>query len=205
MIISLTGFMGCGKSSIGKRLSELLCCRFMDLDEIIEEQTCRRITEIFASDGEERFRRLEKEALESVLSGSGNGGSSSVSSVLALGGGTVMTPGCWKMVHEGTCCVYLRTSVETLVERLTGEDSGRPLLKDPDSVMPGKSHVMSSEVETSALKNRILELMKLRKTTYEQVAHITIDTDGKSIREIAEEIISGLRGIAPVTSPKQYT
>ena len=52
MIISITGFMGCGKSSVGKRLSELLCCRFMDLDEVIVEREGRSIPEIFAEDGE---------------------------------------------------------------------------------------------------------------------------------------------------------
>lgn len=77
---------------------------------------------------------------------------------------------CEEMVHSGTLCIYLRASVETLVERLTGEADGRPLLK------------------TSALRTRILELMAARSETYERVAHIIIDTDGKSIDEIAEEI-----------------
>ena len=68
MIISLTGFMGCGKSSVGRRLSELLCCRFMDLDEFIVEREGRSIPEIFASDGEKGFREIEKTALCSVIS-----------------------------------------------------------------------------------------------------------------------------------------
>ena len=58
--------MGCGKSSVGGRLSELLCCPFMDLDDIIEERAGRRIPEIFASEGEAEFRRIEAEALEAV-------------------------------------------------------------------------------------------------------------------------------------------
>ena len=61
--------MGCGKSSVGKVLSELLCCRFADLDDVIVEREGRSIPEIFAEDGEEEFRRMEKEALESVLRG----------------------------------------------------------------------------------------------------------------------------------------
>ena len=68
MIISLTGFMGCGKSSVGRRLSELLCCRFMDLDEFIMEREGRSIPDIFASDGEKGFREIEKTALCSVIS-----------------------------------------------------------------------------------------------------------------------------------------
>ena len=59
MIISLIGFMGCGKSSVGRRLSELLCCRFMDLDDIVEEVAGLSISEIFAKDGELGFRQME--------------------------------------------------------------------------------------------------------------------------------------------------
>ena len=235
MIVSITGFMGCGKSSVGKRLSELLCCRFMDLDEVIVEREGRSIPEIFAEDGEGEFRRIEKEALEDILETEGRaleipktpalvtlghplagGGMSSPSSsnpafelqqelhslntptvVLALGGGAVMQEECEEMVHSETLCIYLRASVETLVERLTGKTDGRPLMAGADS---GKSSqtagtscgpsVMSSEVETSALGQRILKLMAARSETYERVAHIIIDTDGKSIDEVAEEIVS---------------
>ena len=232
--------MGCGKSSVGKALSELLCCRFADLDEVIVEREGRSIPEIFAEDGEEEFRRMEKEALEGILVTDGRGleipktpalvtlghplaggGMSSPSSsphavkqqqdpvsengptlVLALGGGAVMRKECEEMVHSGTLCIYLRASVDTLVERLTGEDSGRPLLSGADpgrsskpsvlsggpSVMSSNPTVMSNEVETSALRTRILELMRQRSETYERVAHLIVDTDGKSVGEIAEEI-----------------
>ena len=122
--------------------------------------------------------------------------------VLALGGGAVMQAECEEMVHSGTLCIYLRASVDTLVERLTGEDSGRPLLSGADpgrsskpsvlsggpSVMSSNPTVMSNEVETSALRTRILELMRQRSETYERVAHLIVDTDGKSVGEIAEEI-----------------
>ena len=217
MIISLTGFMGCGKSSVGRKLSELLCCPFMDLDSVIEERAGRTIPEIFASEGEAGFRRMEAEALEAVtgqqpkcsggplplrgplpLAGGGkmppphNG--QTVSShensegktrgVLALGGGAVMTPSCAKLVHEHTLCIYLRASVETLLDHLSGEADGRPML------------------EGRSLRSRIEELMTLRSSTYEKTAHIIIDTDGKSIDSICQEIIStailpGLRSSRP--------
>ena len=59
--------MGCGKSSVGRELSKLLCCPFMDLDDVIEERSGRRIPEIFATDGEAGFRRMEADALEFVF------------------------------------------------------------------------------------------------------------------------------------------
>jgi len=168
--------MGCGKSSVGRILSELLCCPFMDLDDVIETRCGRSITEIFAEDGEAGFRRMEKEALEDILRFREGGiPGEDARMVLALGGGAVIREECEKMVHEGTFCVYLRTSLETLVERLTGEDSGRPLLS-------------GAGPETSALRTRIMELMDQRAATYERVAHLIVDTDGKSIGAIASEI-----------------
>ena len=204
MVISLTGFMGCGKSSVGRRLSELLCCPFMDLDDVIEERSGRRIPEIFESDGEAVFRRIELETLREIISQNvmtgpseperlrkqslpqqvagpslcGQRGSTvSVASparkdsvVLALGGGAVMTGECAKLVHEHTVCIYLRASVDALVARLKDESAGRPLLSG------------------DSLRERITGLMVQRTSTYEKTAHITIDTDGKSIEVIAEEI-----------------
>jgi len=81
-----------------------------------------------------------------------------------------MTEACAEMVRERTLCVYLRASVETLVEHLAGEAAGRPMLADAD------------------LRTRIETLMQQRETTYEKTAHTIIDTDGKSIDEIACEI-----------------
>ena len=66
LIISLIGFMGCGKSSVGRRLSQLLCCPFIDLDNVIEEREGRTIAEIFATKGEAGFRQLESQALQDI-------------------------------------------------------------------------------------------------------------------------------------------
>ena len=261
MIISLTGFMGCGKSSVGRELSRLLCCPFMDLDSVIEERAGRTIPEIFASEGEAGFRRMEAEALEAVtgqqptcsggplplrgplpLAGGGkmppphNG--QTVSShensegkrrgVLALGGGAVMTPACAKLVHEHTLCIYLRASVETLLAHLSGEADKRPLLQNNTDQTTSDCHFdraasdchfeqttsdchfdraasdchfdraasdchfdRAERVEKSpTLRQRIETLMSLRSSTYEKTAHIIIDTDGKSIDSICQQIIS---------------
>ena len=85
-----------------------------------------------------------------------------------------MTPSCAELVHEKTVCIYLRASVETLLDHLSGEADERPML------------------EGGSLRSRIEELMTLRSSTYEKTAHIIIDTDGKSIDSICQEIISTL-------------
>ena len=180
MTISLTGFMGCGKSSVGRRLSELLSCSFVDLDSVIEKREGRTIPEIFASDGETAFRQMEKEALEHILfmpeirqcaplAPSPYAGVRKC--MLALGGGTVMTPECAEIVQKNTLCIYLRASVDTLVSNLSDESEGRPMLKSD-----------------SSLRERIEELMNLRSAIYVKTAHIIVDTDGKSIEAITDEI-----------------
>ena len=154
--------MGCGKSSVGRKLSELLCCPFMDLDAEIEARRGCTVAEIFARSGEAEFRRLEAQTLKDILETDGR--------VVALGGGAVMTPECERMAHGQTICVYLKASVDELVARLSSETAGRPLLNTTD------------------LRSRILDLMSKRASTYERVAHLVIDTDGKTIDQVASEI-----------------
>ena len=195
--------MGCGKSSVGRRLSQLLCCRFMDLDSVIGESEGRSIPEIFASDGETAFRRMEAEALSYILGDMGclvrslrsphilqettsPQDSAEDTLVLSLGGGTVMTRECAEMVRENTVCVYLRASVETLVRNLQCEAEGRPMLQG------AAQSCTSDEDKGVRLRSRIEELMDQRSATYENTAHIIIDTDGRPIDSIAEEIISRL-------------
>ena len=166
MIITLTGFMGCGKSSVGRCLSELLCCPFMDLDAVIEESQGRIIPDIFAAEGEAAFRQMEVEALSRIIEAQQLRGNV----VVALGGGAVMTPKCAELVRKKTHCIYLRASVDTLVSHLENEAAGRPMLQG------------------ASLRSRIEELMALRSSTYEATAHDVIDTDGKTVEEVAAEI-----------------
>ena len=193
--------MGSGKSSVGRKLSELLCCPFVDLDAEIEARAGRSIADIFASDGEAEFRRIEKETLSEVLRGWGEGmpgqslpsqatglslcwqrGSTvSVLSaagtancdniIIALGGGAVMTPECAELVRKKTHCIYLRATVDTLVSHLENESARRPMLQG------------------TSLRARIEELMSLRSATYEATAHDVIDTDGRTVEEIATALL----------------
>ena len=192
MIISLTGFMGCGKSSVGRRLSELLCCPFIDLDSVIEAREGRSIPEIFASDGEAAFRTMELDSLKHVVCEQ----QPITHIVLSLGGGTVMTRECAEMVRQSTKCIYLRASVDTLIEHLEGQTVNRPILNSTDCPSDRDSIFHSDRakrVEESALRKRIEELMFLRASIYETTAHIILDTDGQSIDSLAQEIISRLK------------
>ena len=185
--------MGCGKSSVGRRLSELLCCPFMDLDAVIEERSGRSIPEIFANDGETAFRDIERDVLTDVLSAT-----MAVSSrgplILSLGGGTVMTPECEAMIHEKTLCIYLRTSVDTLVSRLTDEAAGRPMLnvgRTSLDVSPSGAEKSGSHAE--ALRARIESLISKRAAVYERTAHIIIDTDSHTIESLTGTLITTIK------------
>ena len=207
--------MGCGKSSVGRRLSELLCCPYMDLDSVIEERTGRSIPDIFANDGEAAFRQMELDTLQNILREVGRqsaplapshsravgpspyagvrecqfrtSASQPISTqiVLSLGGGTVMTPECAELVRENTTCIYLRASVDTLASRLASEAEGRPLLNPAHN--PGATDSNNSLNEPATdLRTRIEFLVSRRASIYEATAHITIDTDGLSVDFLAQ-------------------
>ena len=203
MIISLIGFMGCGKSSVGRELSQLLCCPFIDLDNFIEERDGRTIAEIFATKGEAGFRQLESQALQDICHPEipDHPDQSEVTPhlVLALGGGTVMTPQCAELVCAHTHCIYLRASLDTLYERLSSDTSTRPLLTAPYLRYPQANYTSRDDVQVTSsrdaeqsgdflLRHRIETIISERATTYENTSNIIIDTDGKSVEDIASEI-----------------
>ena len=122
--ISLIGFMGCGKSSVGKELAALLPeCRLIDLDTYIEEKQGISIPEIFNEYGEAAFRRMELEALEEIFSDTER-----PRAIISLGGGTVTSEECSRLIRQNTECFYLRATTETLLDNLEGHSAGRPML-----------------------------------------------------------------------------
>ena len=160
MTISLTGFMGCGKSSTGRALAERLGARFVDLDAEIVARTGRSIPDIFREGGEAAFRAAELEALRAVLDGADAAGVT----VLALGGGTLTVPAAREIILAETECVWLRTRLETIRERLGAADASRPLFADADV------------------------LFSAREPVYAQAPH-AVDTDGLSPAEAADEVV----------------
>ena len=161
MMITLTGFMGSGKTTVGKVLADFLGCPFMDLDDLVVKKAGKSIPDIFAQDGEPAFRELEARMLRQTVAKYAES-----TAVLALGGGAVLAPASAVLLQEKTVCIYLRATLDTLLARLEGETAGRPLADD-------------------ALAERLAS----REPIYEKTAHVIIDTDGLSPDEVADEII----------------
>ncbi|MDD4909768.1 MAG: shikimate kinase [Candidatus Omnitrophica bacterium] len=158
--IYLVGFMGTGKSAVGRELAKRLKRHFIDLDGIIEKREKRQISEIFSREGEPHFRQLEKEALQQAARQDGV--------VVACGGGIVMDDGNIRTMKDSGKIICLSASVEVILERTAGY-AHRPLLNVPDPNV------------------RIKELLKLRAPFYARADH-SIDTSGLSVKEVVEKI-----------------
>lgn len=122
MKIVLCGFMGCGKSSIGRNLSKILGIEFIDMDRYIEAKEEKTVAEIFASKGETEFRKLETETIKELMEKD--------NIVIATGGGAVLNPLNVEEFHKGNARIYfLDVPLPALQERLKN-DKRRPLLQN---------------------------------------------------------------------------
>lgn len=165
MIISLIGYMGSGKSHISKVLSQKLQFKLIDLDKEISFKNNSAINEIFEKKGEIYFRKQEREMLEEVLM-------TPEPCILSLGGGTPAYYNNIFLINAHSQSVFLRTSVNTLAQRLLKQKNKRPLIasqKDDD------------------LPEFIAKHLFERNHYYSQ-AKFTVDTDGKDPEQIADEI-----------------
>ena len=159
MKIVLVGFMGSGKSTVGKILSEKLSIPFRDLDSIIVENTGMSIPEIFQNKGETAFRELERFFLLSELSKKTN-------FILSTGGGTPAYKDNMEKINQSGISIFLYADFETLYNRISG-DKNRPL--------------------TSLSKEELKELYKKRLPFYRK-ALFTVNTTGKTPEEVVNEI-----------------
>jgi shikimate kinase len=157
-VIYLTGFMGAGKSSVGKRLSSYIHQPFVDLDEFIERKTKKKIRKLFEEIGEVGFRQYEQAALQQLPS---------ENIIVATGGGIVTIPDNIKTMKNQGMIIYLQCDFNTILTRLK-EDNSRPLIL-------GKSH---EEIKT---------LYEKRIPLYKD-ADLTIDTNHKPVDKVAAEI-----------------
>ena len=160
----LIGFMGCGKTSVGIKLSYRLQKTFLDTDKQIERKAGKSISEIFAQDGEAAFRQMETDYLGELLEKTDAAGQ-----ILSVGGGTPVREENRKLLKRLGMVIYLKASPEVIYERLKG-DTTRPLLQTNDPM------------------ERITELMVAREAAYEAAADFVLLVDGKSLEEIVDEI-----------------
>lgn len=165
--IILVGFMGTGKSAVGRILAKRLKRPFVDLDQRIAREAHQTIPQIFASEGEAGFRKRE---LEAVAWASGL-----KEHVIAAGGGALLEGANAKLLRGSGFLVCLTARPDVIFQRTTATLPSRPLLN------PGNP------------RQRIAQLMQLRAASYAQ-ADVTIDTSDKSIEEVVGEIIKKVNG-----------
>lgn len=158
----MIGFMGCGKTTVGLKLSYRLRKTVTDTDKEIEKEEKRSISDIFAQDGEAYFREKETECLRRLTETAGN-------QIISVGGGLPMREINRELLGQLGQVVYLRAKAETIYERLK-YDATRPLLQG----------------ERPQEKIRIL--MEQREPNYEKAADIIVDVDGKDFEQIVSEI-----------------
>ena len=160
--VILIGFMGCGKSTVGLKLSYRLRKSVTDTDKEIEKAEQRSISDIFSTDGEAYFREKETECLRKLLKTSSN-------QIISTGGGLPMREENRKLLHQLGQVVYLRAKAETVYERLK-YDTSRPLLQGEHP------------------QEKIRSLMTQREQNYVEASDIIIDVDGKDFEQIISEI-----------------
>ncbi|MDO5083460.1 MAG: shikimate kinase [Arachnia propionica] len=161
--IALIGLPGSGKSTVGPRLAERLGVPHRDVDQLLEQQQGRSITEIFATDGEAHFRELERDLTLELLAAPG---------VLSLGGGAPMTPAIAAALtaHQ---VVWLQVDPGTATSRI-GSGHGRPLLAGEDP------------------RARLERLLAERGPTYAGLATITVDTNRSSSQQVVDAVVAHL-------------
>ena len=164
--IVLMGFMGAGKTTVGKELAKALSWEFIDTDECIEKEQRRKISDIFAEDGEAAFRDLETNLLKRLLK-------SEAAFVLSIGGGMPVREENRTLLQEMGTVVYLKTSKEEIIRRVSG-DTSRPLLQG------------------GALEEKVNFLMNSRDKIYLETAHEVIVTDGCEVSEVVEKMKNDL-------------
>lgn len=169
MIISLVGYMGSGKSHISKILSEKLDFKLIDLDREISRRSKLTIPEIFEKKGEIHFRKLEREILEEILATQEN-------IVLSLGGGTPVYYNNMEIINHNSKSFFLRTSINTLIERISKQKEKRPLI---------------ANISDNALPEFIAKHLFERNQFYSK-AQFNIGTDSKEPEQIMNEIIEKL-------------
>lgn len=168
--IVLIGFMGSGKTSVGKELATLLEMDWLDTDELIMKNSKMTINEIFHSYGETGFRKIEAKAIADL--------EDQKNTIISCGGGVILNLANLKILKQGGKLIWLKATPKTIAQRLLG-NLDRPLLKNQHD------------------KKDLEEMLKAREPLYHQASDLEINTEHQSINETALEIINKLLAFAP--------
>lgn len=162
--IILIGFMGCGKTSVGRELAKSLKLEFVDMDYEIEKEQQMTISEIFNTKGQDFFRNLETEYLKKLINKKGI--------ILSTGGGIIIKEENVELLNKIGTIVWLNSSVKNTVRNLQNEVNKRPLLKDKHD-----------------LENEIKDLLEKRYDLYKNASNIEIIVDDKNIKDVVSQIL----------------
>ena len=160
--IILTGFMGTGKSTIGRALAQRLGLTFVDTDQLIEERSGCPIADIFARQGEAAFRRMEAELAQELAR--------QPDLVIATGGGFFTNPENVTVLQSGGQIICLTATAEEILERVKKQQHIRPLLQDPNPLQ------------------RINKLLREREAVYRQFPQVS--TDGQTTGQVVDNILT---------------
>jgi shikimate kinase len=166
--IVLIGFMGCGKSTVGRELQHKLGYPLVDMDQVIEQRAGKPITAIFEQDGEEAFREMETVLLRELA------GASGPRRIISTGGGVIGSAENRALLRGLGYVVWLDAPLPVILER-TAKSRGRPLLRGPDPA------------------ERIEQLLAVREPLYQETAHLKLDTAGLDSGELAAGILECAR------------
>lgn len=158
--VFFVGFMGAGKTSVSRRLARLCGIASIDMDSYIERREGRRIRDIFAEDGEGRFRDLETQVLREMTQGD--------PALVSCGGGVVLRPENRAILREGGFVVFLKVGADEAKSRIS-DPSTRPLLGDAEAARKTNAE---------------------RLPLYEEVADATVDTSGRGVTALAYKVKS---------------
>jgi len=169
--VMLIGMMGAGKTTVGAECARRLDRVFVDTDELVEATAGRSVSEIFAADGEAAFRAVERGALADACA-------APIPAVIAVGGGAMSDPANRETARGHATVVWLRADPVELAQRVERQErhaaGGRPLLVGADP--------------TATLER----LATLRTETYAAVADVVVDTDDRTVAEVADAILEEL-------------
>lgn len=160
--VIMIGYMGAGKTSVGKRLAKALNLEFLDMDEEIVKKEGMTVADIFRLHGEEAFRQLETRLLERLID-------REQGCVISTGGGLPLRLENRCLLKELGTVVYLEVSKDTVIKRLS-KDTTRPLLAGDD------------------MESRVASMLLERGPSYREAANLTVDVNEKTVGEIIEEI-----------------